>query len=96
MRRSSAARQRLREAKRRNRNRRYNNYLRSLELRRVTRKILFQMELQAIDKAVLYGIANTHDDIYADALDAIATIWDDCLSLHLHPAPEEREREARP
>lgn len=96
MRRSSAERQRLRAAKRRNRNRRYNNYLRNLERRQVTRKILFQMELQAIDAAVLYGIANTHNDIYADALDAIATIWDDCLSLHLHRAPAEHEREAQP
>lgn len=92
--RRSAARQRLREAKRRNRNRRYNNYLRSLELRRVTRKILFQMELQAMDAAVLHGIANIPDDIYGDALDAIATTWDDYLSLRFHPAPAEHEREA--
>lgn len=89
-------RERLRAAKSRNRNRRYNNYMLNLERRRVTKKILFQMELQALDAAVLYGIANIHDDIYADALDAIATIWDDCLSLHLRPAPPEHEREAQP
>lgn len=87
--RKSAARQRLREAKRRNRNRRYNNYLRNLERRQATRKILFQTYLQAIDAAVLYGATNllARED-YADEIDAIAAIWD------LRPAPGEQEREA--
>lgn len=89
--RKSAARQRLREAKRRNRNRRYNNYLRSLELRRVTMKILFQTYLKAIDAAALYGATNllARED-YADEIDAIAAIWNLC------PAPAEQEREAQP
>ena len=88
-------RERLRAAKRRNRNRRYNNYMRNLERRQATKKILFQTYLQAIDATVLYGIANTRDNL-ADAIDAIAAIWDDCLSLHLRPAPAEHEREAQP
>lgn len=88
-------RERLRAAKSRNRNRRYNNYMRNLERRQATRKILFQTYLQALDAAVLYGIANTRAKL-DDAMDAIATIWDDCLSLHLRHAPAEHEREAQP
>lgn len=90
MRRSTAW-QRLREAKKRNRNRRYNNYMRNLERRQATRKILFQTYLQAIDAAVLYGETNllARED-YADEIDAIAAIW------NLRPAPAEHEREAQP
>lgn len=89
MRKSSAERQRLRAAKSRNRNRRYNNYLRNLERRQATRKILFQTVLQKLDAAVLYGMTNLlarEDD--ADALDAIAAIWE----LRPNPAPAEHER----
>lgn len=91
MRRSSAERQRLRAAKSRNRNRRYNNYMRNLERRQATRKILFQTYLQAIDAAVLYGATNllARED-YDDEIDAIAAMW------NLRPAQAEHEREAQP
>lgn len=89
--RKSAELQRLRAAKSRNRNRRYNNYMRNLERRQATRKILFQTYLQALDAAVLYGETNllARED-HADEIDAIAAIWD------LRHAPTEHEREAQP
>lgn len=90
MRRSSAERQRLRAAKSRNRNRRYNNYLRNFKHRQATRKILFQMVLQELDAAVLYGATNllARENPLTDAIDAIAAIWE----LHPCPAPAEHER----
>lgn len=77
MRRSSAERKQLRDAKARNRNRRYNNYMRNLEFRREVKQTIFETAKRRLDAAILYGIDDRRQDEISDGMvDAIAAAWE--------------------
>lgn len=96
MRRSRAERQRLRIAKKTNRNRRYSNYRKNQIFREATIKTIRKTVKDELDAAILYGINNERvRKRVDDAVDALATAmaaasiaWSDNFNFHLNRVTE--------
>lgn len=94
--RKSAERQRLRLAKKTNRNRRYSNYRKNQIFREAIRKTIRQTVKDEWDAAILYGIDNKRiRELVDDAVDALATAmaaasttWSDNFNFHLNRVTE--------